>query len=408
MNELKEKYAEMILNVCLLVKENQPLFISANSEVSDFVRIIANEAYKIGVKDIYFDIVDSNLKHDMLKNLELEDLKNTQYFNRSIWSEYAKKGAAFVMLASEMPGLMNDIDSEKQSKSLVYSLESREGFNDMRDKSMVPWCIAAVPTLSWARKVFPESEEPVNEMWNKIFEICGVTKENPELELNNKLNKLSERKDKLNSYKISKLIYTNSIGTNFTIELPNNVLWATGREKLVNGDEVLVNFPTEEIFTSPNYESANGIVYSSKPLSYQDHIIDKFWIKFENGIAIDCGAEEGLETLQSVINSCENSNRLGEVALVPYDSPISNSNTIFYETLFDENAACHLALGNSFPECIENGVNMSKEELIENKLNQCKNHVDFMIGTDDLNIKGITNTGEEIDIFVNGNFSELF
>ena len=312
------------------------------------------------------------------------------------------------MLASEMPGLMNDIDSEKQSKALVYSLESREGFNDMRDKSMVPWCIAAVPTLSWSKKVFPESEEPINEMWNKIFEICGVTKDNPELELNNKLNKLGERKDKLNSYNIRKLIYTNGIGTNFTIELPNNVLWATGREKLVNGDEVLVNFPTEEIFTSPNCESANGIVYSSKPLSYQDHIINNFWIKFEKGIAIDCGAEEGLETLQSMINSCENSNKLGEVALVPYDSPISNSNTIFYETLFDENAACHLALGNSFPECIKNGVNMSKEELTNNKLNQCKNHVDFMIGTKDLNIKGITDNGEEIDIFINGNFSELF
>lgn len=408
MLELQEKYADMILNVCLLVKENQPLFISSNNERADFVRILANCAYKIGVKDIYFDLIDVNLKHDMLKNLEIEDLKNSNYFNRSIWNKYAKKGAAFIMLASETPDLMNDIDSEKQSEALVYSLETREDFNDLRDKSMVPWCIAAVPTESWAKRIFPNSKEPINDLWNKIFEICGVTKDNAELELNNKLNKLSERKDKLNSYNIKKLMYTNSLGTNFTIELPDKVLWATGREKLANGDEVLVNFPTEEIFTSPNCESANGIVYSSKPLSYQDNIIDKFWIKFENGIAIDCGAEKGLDTLKSIINSCENSNRLGEVALVPYDSPISNSNTIFYETLYDENAACHLALGNSFAECIENGVNMSKEELINNKLNQCKNHVDFMIGTNDLNIKGITNTEEEIDIFTNGNFSELF
>ena len=408
MLELQEKYADMILNVCLLVKENQPLFISSNNERADFVRILANCAYKIGVKDIYFDLIDVNLKHDMLKNLEIEDLKNSNYFNRSIWNKYAKKGAAFIMLASETPDLMNDIDSEKQSEALVYSLETREDFNDLRDKSMVPWCIAAVPTESWAKRIFPNSKEPINDLWNKIFEICGVTKDSAELELNNKLNKLSERKDKLNSYNIKKLMYTNSLGTNFTIELPDKVLWATGREKLANGDEVLVNFPTEEIFTSPNCESANGIVYSSKPLSYQDNIIDKFWIKFENGIAIDCGAEKGLDTLKSIINSCENSNRLGEVALVPYDSPISNSNTIFYETLYDENAACHLALGNSFAECIENGVNMSKEELINNKLNQCKNHVDFMIGTNDLNIKGITNTEEEIDIFTNGNFSELF
>ena len=408
MIELQEKYANMILKVCLRVKKGQPLFISANSERSDFVRILANCAYEIGVKDIYFDLIDVNLKHDMLKKLDIEDLKCSSYFNREKWNEYARKGAAFVMLASETPGLMNDIDSEKQSKAFVYSLETREEFDDLRSKTIVPWCIAAVPTYSWACKVFPNSNNPVEDLWNMIFNICGVNKNNPEEHLNSKLERLVNRKNKMNSFHFKKLIYKNSLGTDFSIELPDNVLWATGRERLVNGTDVLVNFPTEEVFTSPNCVSANGIVYASKPLSYQDNLINNFWIRFENGIAVDCGAEEGLETLKSIITSCENSNRLGEVALVEYDSPISNSNTIFYETLFDENAACHLALGDSFPECVENGVNMTKEELISNNLNQCKNHVDFMIGNKDLNIKGITNTGEEIDIFINGNFSELF
>lgn len=405
MEELMRKYSNMILNVCLRVKSNQPLFISFNSERLDFVRILAKEAYKIGVKDIYFDVIDSEIKHDMLKNLDIEDLKNSTYFNRYMWNEYAKKGAAFVMLASETPGLMSDIDSEKQSKAFIYSLESRKEFDDLRNKSMVPWCIAAVPTLSWAKKIFPESNSPLEDLWNKIFEICGVYEENPEQHLESKLKTLGIRKDKLNSLHIKKLIYSNSLGTNFSIELNDKTIWATGRDKLANGEEVLVNYPTEEIFTSPNRTSANGIVYSSKPLSYQDKLINNFWIKFENGKAIDCGAEEGLDTLQSIINSCENSNYLGEVALVPFDSPISNSNTIFYETLFDENAACHLALGDSFTECIENGINMSKEELLNNNMNQCTNHVDFMIGTKDLNIKGITFNNEEIDIFINGNFS---
>lgn len=405
MEELMRKYSNMILNVCLRVKSNQPLFISFNSERLDFVRILAKEAYKIGVKDIYFDVIDSEIKHDMLKNLDIEDLKNSTYFNRYMWNEYAKKGAAFVMLASETPGLMSDIDSEKQSNAFIYSLESRKEFDDLRNKSMVPWCIAAVPTLSWAKKIFPESNSPLEDLWNKIFEICGVYEDNPEQHLESKLKTLGIRKDKLNSLHIKKLIYSNSLGTNFSIELNDKTIWATGRDKLANGEEVLVNYPTEEIFTSPNRMSANGIVYSSKPLSYQDKLINNFWIKFENGKAIDCGAEEGLDTLQSIINSCENSNYLGEVALVPFDSPISNSNTIFYETLFDENAACHLALGDSFTECIENGINMSKEELLNNNMNQCTNHVDFMIGTKDLNIKGITFNNEEIDIFINGNFS---
>ena len=408
MIELQEKYAEMILNVCLKVDSGQPLFISANSERADFVRILANCAYNIGVKDIYFDLIDSNLKHDMLKNLDIDDLKCSPYFNRAKWNEYAKKGAAFVMLASETPGLMNDIDSEKQSKAFVYSLETREEFDDLRGKAIVPWCIAAVPTYSWAKKVFPNATNPVDELWNMIFYICGIKEDNPEEKLNNKLFNLVERKNKMNSYHFKKLIYKNSLGTDFSIELLDKSLWATGRETLVDGKEVLVNFPTEEIFTSPNCISANGIVYASKPLLYQDNLINNFWIRFENGVAIACGAEEGEDTLKSIISSCENSNRLGEVALVEYDSPISNSKTIFYETLFDENAACHLALGDSFPECYENGVNMNKEELINCNLNQCKNHVDFMIGTEDLNIKGITYSGEEIDIFVNGNFSELF
>ena len=402
---MKEKYASMILNECLRVKKGQSIFISANSERSDFVRILANEAYKIGAKDIYFDIVDVNIKHDMLKNLDIEELKNSTYFNKEKWNEYAKKGAAFVMLASETPGLMNDIDSDKQNEAFIYSQRTREEFDILRSKSNVPWCIAAVPTLSWAKEVF-NSNNPVEDLWNKIFEICGVTNEDPSNELNVKLDKLVKHKNILNSLHIKKLIYKNSIGTDFSIELPKNAIWQTGREMLSNGEEILVNFPTEEIFTSPDSLSANGIVYSSKPLMYHDSLISNFWIKFKDGVAIDCGAEKGLDVLKSIINSCENSNKLGEVALVEYDSPISKSNMIFYETLYDENASCHLALGDSFPECIKNGIDMTKEELNSNNLNQCRNHVDFMIGTEDLNIKAITADSKEIDIFINGNFNK--
>ena len=312
------------------------------------------------------------------------------------------------MLASETPGLMNDIDVKKQNAAFVYSQTTREEFDLLRSKSMVPWCIAAVPTLNWAKEVFKDSNDPVNDLWNKIFEVCGVNKENPIELLNSKLAKLSKRKEILNSLNIKKLIYKNSLGTDFSINLPNKVLWATGRERLVNGEEILVNFPTEEIFTSPDYLSANGIVYASKPLIYHDQIITDFYIKFKDGKAIDCGAKVGIDVLKSIINSCENSDRLGEIALVENDSPISNTNILFYETLFDENASCHIALGDSFPECIENGINMTKDELKINNLNQSKNHVDFMIGTPDLSIKGITNDNKEIDIFVNGNFSDLF
>lgn len=310
------------------------------------------------------------------------------------------------MLASETPGLMKDIDSKKMNDLVVHSFETRKEFDELRDKSMVPWCIAAVPTLSWAKEIFPSSADPVADLWQKIFEICHITEENPEKLWDEKIAKLSTICQTLNEYKFKTLKYSNSIGTDFSIELPKNHLWASGKEKLTNGKEVLVNYPTEEVFTSPTFNSANGIVYSSKPLCYQDNIIEDFWIKFVNGEAIECGAKKGEETLKQIITSCKNSNRLGEVALVEASSSISKSNIIFLETLYDENAACHLALGASFPECITDGPSMSKEELEQNKLNDCQNHVDFMIGTEDLNIIGETWDGRKITIFENGNFSK--
>lgn len=408
MNDLKEKYARVLLTTCLKVEKNQPLFISANTDNLEFLRIVAKEAYKIGVKEIYFDITDVYLKHDALKNLERDDLQKLQFWNKEKWNEYASKGAAFLMLASENPGLMKDIDSQKINDLAMYAYETRSEFDALRSKKMVPWCIAAVPTESWAKHLFSKEKNPVEKLWDKIFDICLIREQNPEQVWNEKINKLTLRSQKLTSYQFKKLKYENQLGTKFSIELPENHIWASGREKLTNGKNVLVNYPTEEVFTSPTFDSASGIVYSAKPLAYQDNIIDEFWIKFEKGIAIDCGAKTGEETLRQLINSCPNANRLGKVALVEYDSPIANANIVFYETLYDENAACHLALGNSFPECIEGGENLSKEELINYKLNSCLNHVDFMIGTKDLQITGITADNREIPIFKNGNFVEEF
>ena len=404
MNDKLEKYASVILESCLKINSGEPLFISANSEVAYFVRILVNKAYSLGIKDIYFDITDVYLKHDALLNLDYEDLKNMSFWNKDKWNEYAKKGASFIMLASENPGLMSDVDQEKLSKLMAYALTTRKEFDDLRDKSMVPWVIAAVPTESWAKQVFPESLNPVNDLWNKIFEICAIDEDNPEEIWDKKIELLEERCKKMNNYNFKRLTYKNSLGTDFSISLPEKTLWCSGREHLVNGKNVLVNYPTEEVFTSPDMSSANGVVFASKPLNYQDNMIDSFWIKFVDGKVVDYHAEVGEETLKNMISSCPNMDRLGEVALVPYDSPISNSGILFYETLFDENASCHLALGDSFTECFKGGLDMTKEELLEKGLNKCDNHVDFMIGTNDLSIIGETYDGKEIEIFKQGNF----
>ena len=409
MKELQEKYAKVLLETCLKLEKNQPLFISYNIERSDFVRIITKQAIEMGVTDIYFEGSDPYLKHEILKNLEVEELKKLSFWNKEIWNEYAKKNAAFLMLASENPGLMKDIDSDKMTAMTKYSLETRKEFEELRDKSMIAWAIAAIPTEDWAKTLYPDSKTPVENLWDAIFDICSIKEKDPVGIWDEKIRKLDVRAKKLNDYQFKTLKYKSSNGTDFQVDLPLNHIWASGKSILANGKEVLVNYPTEEIFASPDCLSAEGIVYSSKPLSYQGVVIEDFWIRFAKGKVIEANAKKGNETLQNMINICENSNMLGEVALVPYDSPISNTNQVFLETLFDENAACHLALGDSFPECIKDGPKTSKEVLFNDcHMNKCDSHVDFMIGTEDLNITGITRDNKEIPIFINGNFTEEF
>lgn len=406
MENLMRKYAKVLLESCLKIEEGQPLFISFNVERLDFARIVSEEAYKLGIKDVYFDMSDPYLKHGALKYLEVEDLKKLSFWNKEMWNVYAKKHAAFLMLASETPGLMKDIEPKKLTEMTRFAYETRKEFESYRDRSELAWCIAAVPTKAWADELFKDNNNSVEMLWNKIFEICSITEKDPVKIWNDKLDLLKKRASKLNEKNFKTLIYKSS-NTDFRIDLPKNHKWASGCEKLANGKEVLVNFPTEEVFTSPDCKSAEGIVYSSKPLEYQGVILNNFQIEFKDGVVTNFKAEEGEETLKEMINICENSNMLGEVALVPFDSPISNTNMVFLETLYDENAACHLALGDSFPECInEKGT---KEELFEKcNMNNSDSHVDFMIGTSDLNIKGITYDNQEIDIFINGNFTEEF
>ena len=406
---LQEKYARVLLESCLKVEKNQPLFVSYNVERKDFVDIVTEIAHSLGITDIYYDESSPYEKHDALLKYDVDELKKLPYWNKKMWDEYALKDAAYLMLASETPGLMKDVDPKKLSAMTKFAQETRKGFDARRDKSELAWCIGAVPTTAWAKELFPNSNDPVEELWNKIFDICSIKEDDPVAIWSEKVKKLKERGKKLTDYQFKTLKYKSSNGTDFRVDLPKNHIWASGEEKLANGKELLVNFPTEEIFTSPDCMSANGIVYSSKPLSYQDVLIDNFNIRFENGKAVEAHAEHGEETLKQMISLCENSDRLGEVALVPYDSPISNTNQVFLETLFDENAACHIALGDSFPECVVNGPTIDKKVLLnEYHLNNCDSHVDFMVGNKDMNITGITEDGKEVPIFVDGNFSEEF
>lgn len=394
---MKEKYIELLLMRCLKVQDCTSLFIHYNSINKDFVQLVVEYAKKIGINDIFLNEEDSNYIHDILVNSSIDEIKQNKVFNSAKWDEYANKNAAFLILDTEIPNIMNDVSSENLAMSAYIKRSTKPIYREKQMNSEIPWTIAAVPNIYWAKEIYPNVENPLEKFWDTLAKVCMLDKENPIEAWNKFLEKEQQIIDKLNNLCITKLYYKNSLGTDLTIELSDKALWQSA-----SSNKWLVNMPSYEIFTTPDYNKTNGIVYSSKPLLYNGKMINNFKLVFENGKVIDYDAQIGKDVLKEIIYSDELSSFLGEVALVNYDSPISNSNIIFESTLFDENASCHLALGNGFIECIKNGDEMSKDELVDLGVNFSKNHVDFMIGTNDLIIFADTNKGK-IKIMENGN-----
>ncbi len=394
---MEDKYIKLLLERCLDLQRGMPLLISYPLIIRDFVLKVVKYANKLGIKDIYLDENNSYEVYYVLKNYSLKEIEKSPLFDCSIWDEYAKKKAAFLMLESEIPNLMDDIDSIKLAKSASLKLATKPIYRKKQLKGEIPWCIAAVPNLLWAQKLFPKSKTPIDDLWNYFADICMFNKGNPKTNWEKYLKSQKEMEDKLNDLKISKLYYHNKLGTNLEISLSPKALWRSA-----SSDKWLVNMPSYEIFTTPLYDKTEGIVYSSKPLIYNGKTIDKFYVKFKSGKVESFKAEVGNDTLKEIINSEKLMASLGEAALVDYDSPISNTKVVFGTTLIDENASCHIALGSGFSECIKNGNKLSAAELKKLGVNTAKNHVDFMIGTKDLTIEAETKNGR-ITIMKNGN-----
>ncbi|MDE7262159.1 MAG: aminopeptidase, partial [Oscillospiraceae bacterium] len=286
--------------------------------------------------------------------------------------------------------------------------EALKEYRQLQMSNACPWSIGALPVPAWAKKVFPgcPEDEAMEKLWNAIFAAVRVDGSGNAVQLwREHLNTLHTRVDKLNAMGLASLHYTNSLGTDLTIRLPEDHLWAGGDGVSKAGIHFIANMPTEEIFTAPLKNGIDGVVYASMPLSLNGELVDKFHFVIKEGKIVEARAEVGEEKLKAEITLDEGASYFGEVALVPYDSPIRNQELLFYETLFDENAACHLAFGEAYPECVKGGENMSKEELKAHGLNDSITHVDFMVGTADLKITGKTRGGEEVAIFTDGNFA---
>lgn len=401
-----DKYVELVIQKGINIQKGQILVISSPVEVYDFTRKLVKQAYELGASEVVVHWNDEVVgKYKYVYGAE--DIFDTfPKWQKESMEYYRKKGAAFLSVYATDPDILKEVDKTRVARfQKAKSLALKEYYENVMGNSN-QWCVISVPTQAWAKRVFPElsTEVAISEMWKLILKIVRADKENPILEWENHLNTLKARMDYLNKKRFAKLIYRNSLGTNLEIGLPEGHKWISGGEKSKAGVEFVANIPTEEIFTMPHREKVNGVVVSSKPLIYGGSVIDKFTLTFKDGEVINYSAEVGEEILGKLLFMDENSKYLGEVALVEYDSPISKSERVFYNTLFDENASCHLAFGGAYPVCLENSEGQSEEELKERGMNNSLTHEDFMIGTEDMEIVGIDSEGRETIIMKNGKF----
>ncbi len=323
-------------------------------------------------------------------------------------NHYASIGAAFLGIYADDPEIMTGVDPSRMSRKSKAYAEGLKTYRKRMNSNKNAWCEICMPSLAWARKVFPDlsEEDAMEALWQAILKSTRADQENPIQAWNMHQLALDKKIDRLNIKKFTSLKYKNSLGTDLIVELPEKHLWFGGANThATEGYKFVANMPTEEIFSLPKYDGVNGKVVSSYPLIYNGLLIKDFWFEFKEGIVVDYGASENQEVLREILETDEGAKRLGEVALVPYDSPISNQGILFYDSLYDENASCHFALGEAYPFCLEGGLDMSEDQLKSCGANISTCHVDFMIGTEDLEIIGITKDGEEVPVFLNGNFA---
>ena len=403
MNDLKRKYARFLVQGCLHLKEGDKLFIIGYNLIEDFIKLVKEEAQKLGVTDVKTLINDPFKQKELYLSKSYEEIISNPIMDRTMYNTMAREGYAFLSLSSTLPGFYEDVDAELLSKVSHYQLKSISEYKEYQLKGLIKWNISAVPNKIWAKDLFGSKDE--DKLWDLIFDICLIREDDPILAWNKKLSKLKKRAEYLNGLKIDHLVYHNSLGTDVSIGLPKGYLFCSADEGTGKGN--IVNMPTEEVFTSPDRLRVNGRVYSSKVLLHNSNIIEDFWLEFRDGKIVDYDAKKGKEILKGIIETDEGSHFLGEVALVDYTSPISLTNILFKNTLFDENASCHLAIGEAFPECIEGGLDKSREELLDLGLNMSHEHVDFFIGTEDLEIKAVLQNGCETVIMKDGNFVEV-
>jgi len=401
-----EQYAVLAVEIGVNVQPGQSLWINAPIAAAELVREIAKHAFRIGAKYVHAEWSDELVTRARLEYGAEDSLDFAPSWPISGRLELAEEGAAFLTIVAENPNAMLGIDPARIAIATKALQKAAQPVRPYTLNNICAWSIVAYPTQAWADQVFPElpEGERVAALWDAIFSATRVKLADPVQQWRAHAQTLKAKASRLNERHYKELRYR-APGTDLSVGLPDGHIWTFAGKTSARGAAFIPNMPTEEVFASPHRDRVNGTVASSKPLSYGGKLIENFSFTFKNGRIVDFTAEKEYETLKRLVETDEGSHYLGELALVPHRSPISDTNLVFYNTLFDENAACHLAIGFGFPFSIEGGLTMTKEQLAERGINHSLAHVDFMIGRADLQIDGITSDGVAEPIFRNGNWA---
>lgn len=401
-----EKYANLAINCGLKIKKDDYIVIRGPIEVKNLMNLCATEAYKAGAKKVFMEYKDEEFTKIKYANESIESLVEVPEYFIDKYNYYGDNRAKVLSITGDDPNGLKDIDSEKISKANIATSKALKDYNQKMMNNVYSWCVIGAATSKWAMSVFPElsCEEAKLKLWEEIFHTVRLFDKDPKESMDRHVKDLNKYAEFLNENRFKSLHITSDNGTDLIVELPVDYIFAAADDKNELGEQFIANIPTEEVFSMPHKYGVNGIVYNTKPLNYNGNLIDDFYLKFKDGKVVEFDAKKGRNILEGLLDSDEGSRYLGEVALVPYDSPISNRDILFLNTLYDENASCHLAIGKAYPTNVKDGDKLPLEKYDELGINDSLVHVDFMIGNESTNIIGKLENGEEVDIFKNGNF----
>ncbi len=395
-------YAELIIKIGVNLQKGQGLEISCPTQNRDFVIALTKAGYKAGASIVRVRWQDQEIDKLSYTYADTKQLCELPKWLIDSKNYLVEKNFCYVAVSADDPEAFKNIPAEKLFAVSKARAKALKKFSDNMMANSIRWCVVSVPTSAWAKKVFPNRKDAVKLLSNQIESAMRLNQENPTLAWEKHINVLNSRAKFLNNAEFEYLHFKSSNGTDLKVGLADNHVWTSALEKAKDGVYFMANMPTEEIFTAPHREKVNGILKSALPLCSNGQIIDDFSITFKDGKIVDFSAKKGYDALKGLINTDSGTKRLGEVALIGKNSPIAKSNVLFYNTLFDENASCHLAIGKAYPTTIKNGDNLSIKELEKLGANDSREHEDFMIGTADLSVVGIKKDKTTITLFRDG------